>query len=246
MKFVVSAVLVTEKYPAWEWTFHAIFINTNLSRGACGSVVGWGTMLQTRRSWVRVPMRWIFFNWPNPSGRTMALGVDSASNRNEYQEDSWGVKHGRHIRLTTLPPSVSRLPRRCGRLDLSHPYGSSQPVTGAQLYFYFYFYFTNLSHPPNCSTMNHSPVQANIFQAKLTIWCDSHGCGVICLYAIIFWEKYILKISVLYSTLFFIRTVKKIIPYSMVKISQCVFFFFCKIITPIADISNLKTWISLH
>jgi hypothetical protein len=37
------------------------------SPGARGSVVGWGTMLQ-------VPMRWIFFNLPNPSSRTMALG----------------------------------------------------------------------------------------------------------------------------------------------------------------------------
>jgi hypothetical protein len=39
-----------------------------------GSVVGWGTMLQARRSRVRVPMRWIFFCLPNPSSRTMALG----------------------------------------------------------------------------------------------------------------------------------------------------------------------------
>jgi hypothetical protein len=31
-------------------------------------------MLQTGRSRVRVPIRWIFFNWPNPSSRTMALG----------------------------------------------------------------------------------------------------------------------------------------------------------------------------
>jgi hypothetical protein len=29
--------------------------------GACGSVVGWGTMLRAGRSRVRVPMRWIFF-----------------------------------------------------------------------------------------------------------------------------------------------------------------------------------------
>jgi hypothetical protein len=28
-------------------------------------------------------------------------GFDSVSNRNEYQEDSWGVKRGRHIRLPT-------------------------------------------------------------------------------------------------------------------------------------------------
>jgi hypothetical protein len=28
-------------------------------------------------------------------------------NRNEYQESSWGLKDSRHVRLTTLPPSVS-------------------------------------------------------------------------------------------------------------------------------------------
>jgi hypothetical protein len=31
-------------------------------------------MLQAGRSRDRVPMRWIFSNLPNPSGRTMALG----------------------------------------------------------------------------------------------------------------------------------------------------------------------------
>jgi hypothetical protein len=35
--------------------------STGASGGARGSVVGWGTMLQTGRSRVRVPMRWIFF-----------------------------------------------------------------------------------------------------------------------------------------------------------------------------------------
>ena len=32
------------------------------------------------------------FHLRNPSGRTMAPGVDSASNRNEYQEYFLGVK----------------------------------------------------------------------------------------------------------------------------------------------------------
>jgi hypothetical protein len=42
---------------------------------ARSSVVGWGTMLQTRKVAGSIPDEVIeFFNWPNPSSRTMALG----------------------------------------------------------------------------------------------------------------------------------------------------------------------------
>jgi hypothetical protein len=62
--------------------------------------VGWGTVLQTGRSWVRFPK-----SFRSHYGR--GVGVDSASSRNEYQEYFLGGKGGQCVRLTTLPPSCA-------------------------------------------------------------------------------------------------------------------------------------------
>jgi len=61
-------------------------------------------------------------------------GVDSASNRNEYQEHFLGVKGGRCVRLTTLAPSRA-IVTKSGKLNFLEPSGPVQASNGTDLPF---------------------------------------------------------------------------------------------------------------
>jgi hypothetical protein len=93
------------------------------SEGARGSVVGSGTMTQAGRSQVRNPMGWIFFNWPNPSSRTTAVGSTQPLTEMSTRKLP-GIKERAarkaDNRTTICEPIFLK---KFGSLDVSQPYG---------------------------------------------------------------------------------------------------------------------------
>jgi hypothetical protein len=79
-------------------------------------------MLQIGRSPVRVTDKVDFFNLPNTSIRTIALGSTQPLTEMSNRKIS-GVKGGRRVGLTTLPPTVSRLSENVGASTSRNPKG---------------------------------------------------------------------------------------------------------------------------
>jgi hypothetical protein len=73
--------------------------------------------------------------WPH-----YGLGVDSATNRNEYQEHCLGGKDGRCVGLTNLPPSCAGSLEILGASTSWSPKGLSRPVKGIALPLRMRFY----------------------------------------------------------------------------------------------------------
>ena len=70
-----------------------------------GGAVGWGIVLQTGGSQVRLTMVSLdFFHWHNPSGRTMALGLTQPLIEMSTRNVSWGLRRSvrRADKLATL------------------------------------------------------------------------------------------------------------------------------------------------
>jgi hypothetical protein len=87
------------------------------------------------------------FHWHNPFGRTIVLGVDITSDRNEYYKYFPGGKEGRCVGLTTLPPSCVD----CHEIWKPQPPGNLNPfnstVTSKIYHFYLFIFSLKLWNP---------------------------------------------------------------------------------------------------
>jgi hypothetical protein len=89
-------------------------------KSARGSVVGWGTMLQTGRSLVWIPDEVDFFSLPNPSSCTMARGstqpLTEMSTRNLPGGKKRPARRADNLAAIYVPNVW-----HCGSLNLSQP-----------------------------------------------------------------------------------------------------------------------------
>ena len=67
-------------------------------------------------------------------------GVDSSSNRKDYQQYFLGGKGGRCLRLTNLTPSCAVV-TKSGNLNFLEPSGPVQACNALHYYYYYYYYY---------------------------------------------------------------------------------------------------------
>ena len=109
-------------------------------------------MLQIGRSLVRSQLVLVDFSLTNTFRSHYGPGVDTASNRNEYQEYFLGGKGGRCLRLTTLPPYCA-IVTKSGNLNFLEPSGPLQACNGTAFYQFTNVLFLTLPTQKSLSFM---------------------------------------------------------------------------------------------
>jgi len=98
--------------------------------GPRGVAVGWGTAIQALRSRVRFPMVSLeIFHWNNPSGRTMALGLNQPLTEMGTRNIPWWVKVA-GAWADSLTTFMCRLSWNIGVSTSWNPQGLSRPEMG--------------------------------------------------------------------------------------------------------------------
>jgi hypothetical protein len=109
----------------WRQLLHSTqwekkYVDLCIHKGARGSVVGWGTMLQAVWSPIRVPDEVDILNFPNTYSRTMALGSTQSLTEISTRNLPGGKKRSAR-RADNLAAIYEPNVWKCGSLNLSQP-----------------------------------------------------------------------------------------------------------------------------